>query len=213
MKDVIELERLVDSVIHSVILTFDPEVPETYARCVEILDDLARKIEAFEMETSQKNGFLIRVRAHLASMALDVGDHSGAELLATDVLRRSSVEDPNFSLAILIKVEALHSLGRHDEEVCFGLEYADSEGMDGHALVSLLSRLTRHHAESMKWKASLIARIVSYVARSPFLADRIQAASPPSEDPGSYVLAVADALRQISREETERILGENHFQG
>jgi hypothetical protein len=209
MKSTLELEQLTDSTIHSVILGFDPEVPETYRECVKVLEDLQRRIESSTVELSTKNSLLIRVKSHLALMASEVENHVEADQLATEVLGYASVNDPNFSFSVLIKTQALHALGRHEEEVRLGLEYAGSEGLYGHSLVYLLAELARRHPESIEWKSSLISRVKSYVSESPGLASRIRGAFSPEENPREYVLAVADTVRQISREKTARIFGDD----
>ena len=208
MANTLELERLSDSTIHSVILEFDPEVPSVYRKCVETLENLEQRIGSAGIGSSEKSVLLVRVKSQLALMAFEMNNHSEAERLATEVLCRASAKDPSFSFAVLIKTQSLHALERHDEEVRAGIESAGSDGFDGHALVYLLAELARRHPESMEWKVDLISRVKSYVSESPDLVKHIPNTLSPEEAPREYVLAVADAIRQLSLEKTARILGE-----
>lgn len=208
MTHALELENLVDTTFHSVILEFEPKVPDTYRRCVRTLEDLERRVEASKVTEDAKRSHVVSIRSHLALMASEMEDHVEAERLTANVLELASIDGPGFALAVLIRTKSLHSLGRHEEELAEGYKYAESPGVAGQALLYLLAELAKRHPERMEWRASMLPRVQAYVAESPELRERMQSLRISEQNLNDYILAVHEIDRQITREKTARILGE-----
>jgi ribosomal protein S15P/S13E len=208
MSDHSKIDSLVEETIHSVIIDFDPDVPDSYRRSTETLQNLEHHVETSAADAASKRSLWVRIRTHLALMAYEVEDNARAERLASAVLALASPEDPDFSTAALIRIKSLHSLGSHDEEIAEGLKHAETEVFAGHSLVYLLAYLARCHPKSIDWKDSLIARVKAYVRESPELAQRIERAPISEENPEEYILGVYDIARAINFEMTARVLGE-----
>jgi len=207
------LARLADDTFHSVILQFDAGVPETYHSCVRLLRDLERKVSQARLDRATKRSLLARVRTHLALLASETGDHHEADRLTANVLRFAASDDPNFALAVLLRTQTLHSLGRHEEEIADGLRYADFAALAGSTLVYLLAELARRHPDMMQWKEAVVMRVKEYFEESREIAELSRDVPSPEVNPRDYVLHVEDLMRKAGQKRTAQLLAEAEEEG
>jgi|GEM_PF-3888960 len=204
-----DIERIVEEAIHSVIVVFDPNYSISYRDCAEVLRLLAEKISLAPCAPALRNKLMVRTKAQLASLAYEVGDNAAAERTTAEILALASPEEPDFLAMVMIRVKALHALGRHEEEIADVLRYACREKMDGHGLVHLLAYVVKRHPGKVELDEALLTRVRAFVRDSSELARRLSLQGLDEGDPGEYVLAVAQAAREINLEMTAEILGES----
>lgn len=200
-----DLERLVDQTVDSVIRGFRAEDPGSYDRWdkeLERVENLLRGSEfssaPFLLSSVVAERIRIASEARLYGLVVDLSDH---------YLNEFGVSAPSFSLVVSWRSEALHALDRHGEEIREGLDAARKPELDGGEYIYLLSSLGARHPGCLPADQGLWMKLRrcrdSLCAQGFHTLPRVDGEATQIED---TVLRIARELRKVNRETGESIL-------
>lgn len=138
-----KLKGLVDEVIDSVISGFDPEEPGGFERWdseLQVVEDSVRS------SLSKLDPLVLpSVCAQRIGIAAEAGKTDLVSERSARFLCEFSRTVPSFSWVALLRLDALHALGRHTEEINEGLQIAREPELHGGEYITLLSSLAKRH--------------------------------------------------------------------
>jgi hypothetical protein len=201
----VDLKALVEATIDSVIRGFDPDDPGSYERW----DPELERVEVSLRNSAAKLDPLLlpSVCAERIRIASEAGKPSVVAERSARFLSEFPATVPSFSWVTSLRLDALHGLGDHEEEVRDGLDAARKPELRGGEYVLLLSSLCRRHPGCLPLDEGLWRKLQRAVAdlRAVGYGALSGAAGGPAQLEQA-VCRIADELRRVNRERGEALL-------